>query len=186
MSKEEKALAKAEKQRVKIEAEAKAKIEAEERAKAKAEAKAQAEEEAQTKVEEEAKALGVKKTRVVMAGFKEKSNSDKMDKEKARHKKLVKKRMVRRIEKAKEKAKMKPIDKRKALLASRLKAHRARQRARTYSDKTIQAWLEEYQLIVNSPKMWNQLTKNGKDNYVPGNKKERTMRDVLDSMNLDD
>lgn len=191
---EQKKAEKQAKEQAKIEAEAKAKAEAELKAKAKAEARALADAEAELKakqeqglsVADEARALGIKTSTVKLAGFKDKSKSDKMEKEQERQKKLLNKRTAKRIEKAKAKANMKPIEKRRNLLRSRLRAVKARERANTYSDANIKAWLEELQLIDSSPKMWNQLTNKGTVNFIPGNKKKRTMRDVVDSMDLEE
>ena len=90
-------------------------------------------------VSEEARTLGVKGSRIRMAGFKDK-DPVKIEKEKAKHQKLVEERIKKRVAKAKELAKMKPIDKRKALLVGRFKAIRARGRTYTYSNKNVEAW----------------------------------------------
>lgn len=157
----------------------------EEKKDAKAEAKA--EKKADT-IDREAEQLGVKKSKVKTTGFKSKKNvtQTQIDKEEKRHEELVAKRTEKRVAKARAEAKMKPIDKRKALLAGRFKAVRARTRAHTYSEKNIEAWLEEYNLIVNNPKRWNKITQDGKLNYTPGNKKKKTAKDILDGMNLDE
>lgn len=158
-------------------------------AKAKLEAKQKAEEEAKTTATaEKAQQLGIRTSKVKMTGFKSKKGVTpaQIEKEEKKHKDLAVKRTENRIAKAKAKAKMKPIDRRKALLAGRFKAVRSRTRAHTYSEKNLEAWLEEYNLIKNNPKRWNKITQNGKLNYTPGNKKKKTAKDILDGMNFDD
>ena len=138
-------------------------------------------------IEEEAERLGVKKSKVLMSSFDVKNkNPEKIAKEAARHKILVKQRLKKRVAKAKAAAKMKPIDKRKALFVGRFKAVRSRTRAHTYTNKTIEAWTEEYNLIIHNPRQWVKITKNGKVPYTPGNKKKMTAKGRLDGMNLDD
>lgn len=174
----------AEKARVKEEAQI-------EKARAVLEAEAKASEKAATKaaatIEAEAERLGVKKSVVHMSSFDVKNKTpEKINKEEARHKKLVAARLKNRVAKAKALAKMKPIDKRKALLKGRFRAVRNRTRAHTYTNKMIAAWTEEYELIIHNPKQWNSLTHNGTKPYTPGNKKKMTAKERLDGMNLDD
>ena len=135
-------------------------------------------------VEEEAKALGVKKSKVSMGGYKEKK-ADKIDKEKAKHDRLCADRLKKRVEKAKARAKLKPIDKRKIVLIGRLKAVKERKRTITYPPANIKAWIEELNMINQNPKSWNTQTKNGKVNYTPDNKRKKTTKDILDGMDLD-
>ena len=158
------------------------------KAKAETEAKSNAEEEAKAETAREAEQLGIKKSKVKITGYKNKKGvtPTQIEKEEKRHNDLAAKRTENRIAKAKADAKMKPIDKRKALLEGRFKAVRNRTRAHTYSDKNIEAWLEEYKLITNNPRAWNKITENGKVNYTPGNKKKKTAKDLLDGMNFDD
>lgn len=137
-----------------------------------------------TKVEDEAKALGVKGSKIKMGTFKDKDPA-KIEKEKAKHEKLAAKRQANRVEKAKEKAKMKPIDKRRALLVGRFKAIRAKARTYTYSNKNVEAWTEEFNMIKDSPKEWIRVTKNGTEPYNPGNKRKKTAKELLDSMDLE-
>lgn len=137
-----------------------------------------------TTIDEEANALGVKKSDVKMAGFKDKDPT-KIATEEARNEKLVQQRTKNRIEKAKKEAKMKPIDKRKAVLVGRFKAVRARKRANTYSNKNVEAWTEEFNMIKNNPKGWIEATKNGTVPFSPGNKRKKTAKELLDSMDLD-
>ncbi len=132
----------------------------------------------------EAETLGIKIPRTSLAGLKSKKPED-IEKEKARIEKGLIEWLQIMIAKAKVEARMKPIDKRRKLLAGRFKAVRSRKRAHTYSDKNIEAWLEEYSLIKNNPKRWNEITENGKKPYTPGNKKKMTAKDRLDAMNLD-
>lgn len=162
--------------------------------KEKAEAKVKAEAEAEAKkgadspkaaLIEEAKLLGIKLPRTSIAGFKGKKPED-IEKEKARIAKGLIKWLQIMIAKKKAEAKMKPIDKRKAVLVGRFKAVRSRDRAHTYSDANIKAWTEEFNLIKNNPRAWNKITKNGTVPYVPGNKKKKTAKEILDGMNLDD
>lgn len=140
------------------------------------------------KLRAEGDALGVSDSRVMLAGYKNKSKEGAVEKEMARQGKLLKKRRTNRIAKKKKLAKMKPIDIRRALLAGRLNAVKNEgiriMRANAYGDKVIKAWIEEYNQIVNSPKQWNRLTSNGTMPYQPGNKK-KTTRQLLDSMDLD-
>jgi hypothetical protein len=133
----------------------------------------------------EAKSLGVTQSKVNLAGFKDKS-PDKVEKEAERHAKLVEKRTKNRIAKAKAKDKASPLDLRKGVLTSRLKAVKSRRRARTYSTANVKAWIEELNLINNTPKAWMKATKSGLVPYSPGNKKKRTAQDLLDAMDLDD
>ena len=135
-------------------------------------------------LEEEAKLLGVKKSRVVMTGYKGKK-ADMVEKETARHKKLVEKRLENRIARAKKVAKMKPIDLRKAALKSRFKTVQSGKRQAIYTDAILRAWIEELDLINSNPKAWNKATKNGTRSYTPGSKKKQTAKDILDKMDLD-
>lgn len=137
------------------------------------------------KLEKEAATLGIKKSKVLMSGYKDK-NPDKLEKEKAKHDKLVNKRLEGRVAKAKADAKKKPIDKRRALLKGRFRAVRSRRRPRTYSDKNIKAWVEEFNMIENNPQGWNRATANGTKPFTPSNKKKKTAREILDAMELDD
>ena len=131
----------------------------------------------------EAKTLGVKKSKIKMSGF---SNKDPQKKqaEEDKHKLLAAKRVKNRLAKAKEEAAMKPIDKRLALLIGRFKAIVARARTYTYSNKNVEAWTEEYNMIKSSPKSWISLTANGTKPFVPGNIKKKTAKEVLDGMDL--
>jgi hypothetical protein len=152
----------------------------------KAKAKAKPEEKAEVDILiAEAKRLGLKIPKISIAGFKSKKPGD-IEKEKARVKKQLVHLLQHAIANAKANAKLKPIDKRRALLRSRFKAVKARDRAHTYSDKNIKAWLEELKMINNNPKSWNKLTKNGTVPFVPGNRKKKTARDILDGMNLEE
>jgi len=139
-------------------------------------------------LEKEAKALGIKKSRIAMAGFSNKKGRKPVEivKESARAQKKANGRLARRVETAKAKAKMKPIDKRKALLVSRFKAVKSRTRPRTYTDKNIKAWLEELDMIERNPKSWNSQTKKGTIPFVPSNKKKKTAQEILDGMDLSD
>lgn len=136
------------------------------------------------KIEEEAKSLGVKKSRTTMAGFKDKDPA-KIAKETAKHDKLANKRLESRIDRAKADAKLKPIDKRRMLLVARFRAVKSRHRPNTYSDANIKAWIEELEMINNNPKSWNKITANGTIPFTPANKKKRTARDILESMDLE-
>jgi hypothetical protein len=144
----------------------------------------------EAKIEKEAKALGVANSRVSLTGFKEKSNPAKLEKEQKRQDKLKLERTQARVEKAKAKSKQKPIEERRLILISRLRASRDEgkkvMRARAYTDKNIKAWIEELELIENNPKQWNRSTKNGTAPYVPGNKRKKSTQEILDGMNLDD
>ena len=133
---------------------------------------------------DEAKALGVKESKVKMSSFKDK-DSVKIERETKKHEKLCALRIENRIAKAKVLAKMKPIDKRRALLVGRFKAVRAKARTYTYSDKVIEAWTEEFKVINNDPKMWITATANGTTQFVPGNRKKKTPKERLDAMDLD-
>lgn len=160
----------------------KAQIEAREEAKAKAEA--EAEEKLQT-LTEEAKSLGIKLPRISMAGFKSDKPED-IEKEKNRIAKDLILWLQNMITQAKIEARMKPIDKRREVLRSRFKAIRSHTRANTYSNKNVEAWLEEYNLINNSPGSWNRITANGTKPFTPGNRKKKSAKDILDSMDLED
>lgn len=136
------------------------------------------------KIYEEAKSLGIPIPRTSMAGFKSKKSED-VEKEKVRVEKNVIGILKIAIAKVKANAKLKPIDRRRAVLAARFKAVRSRTRAHTYSNKNIEAWLEEFNLIKKNPKAWNKATANGTKPYTPGNKKKKTAKDILDAMDLD-
>ena len=140
------------------------------------------------KIDREAEQLGIKTSKVKTTGFRSKKGvtQTQIEKEEKRNADLIAKRTEKRIAKARAGAKMKPIDKRKALLVGRFRAVRARTRAHTYSDANLKAWIEELNLINNNPGQWNKITQKGKLNYTPGNKKKKTARDILDGMNLDD
>ncbi len=134
---------------------------------------------------EEAELLGIRIPRTSTAGFKSKKPED-LEKEKVRVAKNKIKWLQIMIAKAKVLAKMKPIDKRRELLKSRFKAIRSRDRAHTYSNKNVEAWIEEYNLINSNPKSWNKITTNGTKPFTPGNKKRQTAKDKLDGMDLSD
>lgn len=163
----------------KTEAKEKAKAEAEEKAKVKAEEKAKA------KVEEEVKTLGIKKTKVSMGAFKDKK-AGAFEKEKKKQEINIAKRMVSRIARVKAEAKLKPIDKRRNLLKARGRSVKDQIRPNTYPEKELKAWIEELNMIENNPKTWNNLTQNGKIPFVPGSKKKKTAKDILDGMDLDE
>lgn len=155
-------------------------------------ADAQAEEKPKNKVEDlkatlikEAGTLGIKLPRTSISGFKSKKPED-IEKEKVRVEKDLILWLQTVIAAAKAEAKLKPIDKRRALLISRMRAVKARARAHTYSDANIKAWLEELAMIDSNPKSWNKITKSGTVNFTPGNKRKRTARDILDEMDLED
>ncbi len=134
---------------------------------------------------DEAEALGIKRSKVKFSSFNGKGDPAKVDREEKRHNKFAAKRVENRVAKAKAEAKMKPIDKRLALLVGRLKAVKSRDRANTYSDKVVEAWTEEYKIIKNSPKTWNKITENGKIPFSPGNKRKKTAKQLLDQMNIE-
>ena len=183
MTKEEKeaaAVAKAEEKAAKAVAKAKAKAEAEE--KAKAETK---DDDLKTALIEEAKTLGIELPRLSLAGLRVKDPKI-VTKEEIRQEKQFIHLLQTAIAKNKANARMKPIDKRRALLVSRFKAVKSRNRPSTYSDANLKAWIEELNMINNNPKSWNKVTKNGTVNFVPGNKKKKTARDILDEMDLED
>ena len=137
------------------------------------------------KLAKEAKRLGVTESKVKLAGFKGKDSPDKMERERKRQKRMADDRLEKRIAKAKAAAKMKPIDKRKALLIARLKNIRSHTRSNAYSDQNLKAWIEELELIDNHARAWNTATKNGTRPYAPGNKKKKTANDIIDAMDLD-
>ena len=142
----------------------------------------------QEKLEAEAKALGITKSKVRMAGFTIRGKTpppEVITAEEERHKKLSEEKLKIRVEEAKQRAKIKPIDKRRNLIKSRFKAVRNKTRANTYSNKNIEAWLEELNMIENNPKSWIKLTNNGTIPFIPGNKKKKTAKEILDSMDLD-
>ncbi len=143
-----------------------------------------AQEESKATLIEEARKLGIKLPIVNIKGFKSIKPED-IIKEKARLDKDFITWLKIMIAKKKVEAKMSPIDKRRALLNGRLRAVKARVRAHTYSDATIKAWLEELDMINRNPKSWNKITGKGARNYVPGNKREKTARDILDGMDLE-
>lgn len=200
MTKKEKeaaAVAKAEEKAAKAAAKAKAKAEAEAKAEAHklygplissptASTKAETtDDDLKTALIEEAKTLGIELPRLSLAGLRVKDPKI-VAKEEIRQKKQFIHLLQTAIAKNKANAKMKPIDKRRALLVSRFKAVKSRNRPSTYSDANIKAWIEELNMINNNPKSWNKVTKNGTVNFVPGNKKKKTARDVLDEMDLED
>lgn len=137
------------------------------------------------KLEEEAKALGIKIPKTSMGGLKSKKPED-IEKEKLRLAKDKIQWLQIMIAKAKAVSKMKPIDKRRKLLEGRFKAVRSRTRAHTYTNKNVEAWLEEHALIKNNPKSWNKITANGTKPFTPGNKKKKTAKDLLDEMDLEE
>ena len=136
----------------------------------------------------EAKALGVTRSKVKTSGFSIKGKTpppDVLAKEQKRHEKLADKRFKARVEQARIDAKKKPIEKRKELLVGRFNAIKSRTRAHTYSDANITAWTEEYNMIINNPKSWNKITNKGTTSFIPGNKKKKSAREILDGMDLD-
>jgi hypothetical protein len=136
----------------------------------------------------EAAALGVTRSKVKMSSFTIRGKTpdpDIMEKEKAKQNKLADKRLKGRVEQKKLDAKKKPIEIRKELLVGRFKAVTSRVRANTYTDAQLKAWTEEYNMIVSNPKSWNKLTKNGTMPFIPGNKKKKTAKEILDGMDLE-
>jgi len=135
----------------------------------------------------EAKELGVTRSKIsVSPGFRTKdSTPEKLAKEENKQNKLADERLKDRVEQAKVNAKIKPIDKRKNLLVSRFKAVKSRARPNNYSDANIKAWLEELKMIDNNPKSWNKVTKNGTIPFIPDNRRKKTAKEMLDSMDLD-
>jgi len=176
------AKAKAEAEVLAAEAEAKAKAEKAEEARLKAEKGANGLAEADAN---EAAALGIVGSKVKLSTFKGRDNPVAAEKEKARHDKLAAQRLQNRIAQAKANAKLKPIDKREALLVARFKAIKSKVRPNTYTDKNIKAWIEELKMINRNPKSWNKATANGTKPYVPDNRKARTASDILDGMDLE-
>lgn len=136
----------------------------------------------------EAKALGITRSKIEMSGFHVKGKPpepDMIEKEEKKQNKMADERLKNRVEQARLDAKKKPIEKRKALIVSRFKAVKSRFRPRTYSEANLKAWLEELDMINNSPKSWVKITRNGTVPFVPGNRKKKTARDRLDEMDLD-
>lgn len=190
---EEKAQAKAE-EKAKKEAESAARKKAEEAEKVRAAeekvaAAKEAEEivakEASETLAEKAAALGITPSKVSLTGFKGKDSPEKTLKEQKRHDKISESRLENRIAKAAAADKMKPIEKRQALLKSRFRNIKSKTRPAAYSDKNLKAWLEEYELIQANPKAWDIATKNGTIPYVPGDRKKKTPKDKIDGMDLE-
>ncbi len=162
-----------------------------EEAKAESAAKAEAKSEDNAKAGDkallaEAEALGIKESRVSLTGFKSKKGIKPEDivREEARVAKKTRSRLAKAVTNAKALAKMKPINKRLALLISRFKAVVSRTRPQNYTDEIIAAWTEEYNLIKSSPRSWVKLTSNGKTPFVPQGRKKKTAREKLDELDL--
>lgn len=132
----------------------------------------------------EAEALGIKLPRLSYAGVKDKKPEN-LAKEKVRQDKQFIHLLQDAIAKHKANAKLKPIEKKRALLIARMKAVKSQTRAHTYSDAIINAWIEELKLIDSNPKSWNKITVNGTKPYTPSNKRKKTARDILDGMDLE-
>ena len=132
----------------------------------------------------EAKTLGIKLPRLSSAGVKDRSTKN-IAKEEVRQKKQFIRILQLAIANKKDDAQMEPIDKRRILLVSRFKAVKSRTRANTYSDANLKAWIEELDMINNNPKSWNKITAKGTKGFTPSNKKKKTARDILDSMDLE-
>lgn len=130
----------------------------------------------------EATTLGIPLPKLSVAGIKDKKN---IDKETARQKVQFNHILQDAIDKHKANAKMKPIDKRRELLKSRFKAVKSQTRAVTYSDANIKAWLEEDKMIRDNPKSWVKVTKNGTIPFTPANKRKKTAKEILDTMDLE-
>lgn len=136
----------------------------------------------------EAKALGVTRSKIDMTSFTVRGKTPApavLAAETEKQEKLADKKLKARVEQAKVDAKKKPIEKRMELLKGRFRAVTSESRAHTYSDKNLKAWLEEYNLIKDNPKMWIKLTNNGKIPFVPDNRKKKTTKQILEAMNLD-
>lgn len=133
---------------------------------------------------DEAKMLGVKKSKVSMGGFKSKGPAD-TERESRKQSEAANLRVKNRVAKAKKVAKQKPIDVRRTFLQSRFKAVRARIRPNNYSDALIKIWIKELEVIDNNPKHWIKETQNGSVPYPRADKKHRSARSLLDSMDLD-
>lgn len=134
---------------------------------------------------EEANELGIRLPRISPAVPKDKDPA-KIAKEQVRVDKQFIHSLESAIAKHKANAKMKPIEKKRGVLVARLKAVKSRNRAHTYTDANIRAFLEELELIDRNPKSWNKVTVNGTKPYTPSNKKKKTARDILDGMDLED
>lgn len=140
------------------------------------------------KIEEDAAALGVRKSKVSMTGFNNKKGRKpvEIEREEKRVKKKVNSRLAHMVDKKKAEAKMKPIDKRRALLIARLKAVKSQKRPNTYSVANIKAWMEELEAIDRNPKSWTKLTNSGKAPFQPSNKRKvRTALELLEGIDLD-
>ena len=132
----------------------------------------------------EAETLGIKIPRTTIAGFKAKKPQD-LEKEKVRIEKNLLKWLQTMITKAKAIAKLKPIEKRRAVLVARLKAVKSQARAHTYTDVILRSWIEELDMIDRNPKSWNTATVKGTKPYIPASKRKKTAKDILDGMDLE-
>ena len=132
----------------------------------------------------EAEQLDIQILKQDTSSLKDKSSKN-LEKEEARLKVELTKWLKSMIAKKKAESQLKPIDKRKALIIARFKAIRSKKRAYTYSNKNVEAWTEELNMIKNNPKGWIEATKNGTVSFTPGNKRKKTAKELLDNMNLD-
>ena len=151
---------------------------------AKEESKEKAADDQKATLIKEAEALGIKIPRTSMASFKGTKPED-IEKERLRIEKDLIKWLETVIRATKANAKLKPIDRRRALLIGRFKAVKSQNRANTYTGQILEAWIEELNLINNNPKSWNKITVNGTKPYTPGNKRKMTAKDRLAAMDLD-
>ena len=132
----------------------------------------------------EAKRLGIKPPKVKIAPNIAK-DPVKMEKELKRIEKNEVQFLENAIKAYKAKAIKKPIDIRRDMIKSRFKAVRNRSRARTYPDESIKLWINELEVIENSPKLWVKATSNGTQPYPVQGKGKKTAMALLDQMDLD-
>ena len=117
----------------------------------------------------------IPKSRIMMAGFKDKDNPIKMKAEEERQEKLAAARQKNRKKRIIENAKLTPIEVRKRQLTATLR--RCKKSATTYRPEMIRAWIKELKIIQNTPDEWG-------PNCV-GVKKKKSGQELLEAMNLD-
>lgn len=119
--------------------------------------------------------ITIPKSKVKMAGFKDKDNPIKVKAEEKRQEELAKARQENRKKKIIENAKLKPIEVRKRQLTATLR--RCKTNITTYRPEMIKAWVEELKIIRNTPDEWS--------SGCVRTKKKKSGQELLEAMNLD-
>lgn len=137
------------------------------------------------KLVKEAKQLGVTGSRISMGGFSN-TNPGKKAAEEERQKINATKRLANRVAKAKAADKLTLFDKRRGLLASRLKQIKDKRTPNRTPKETVAEWIKELKLMdgKGGEKIWNVRTSNGTKPFTKPKKATGVDAELAD-MDLD-